>query len=133
MICASFYFYCSDPVLVFPCTEGHVTCLDCFRQYCSIRLRERQFWQHPEYGYTLACPAGCLDSFIKEVHHFHVLTEEQVSYLEYFLYKRDQFAVFSITNISVSELRNLFLDQGEFCVPNRVVAWEFWLSLSVWK
>lgn len=69
----------SDPVFVFPCSEGHVTCLDCFRQYCSTRLRDRQFWQHPEFGYTLACPAGCSDSFIIEVHHFRLLTEAQVT------------------------------------------------------
>lgn len=69
----------SDPVLVFPCPEGHVTCLECFRQYCVTRLMERQFWQHPELGYTLACPAGCPDSFIKEVHHFRLLSETQVS------------------------------------------------------
>ncbi|KAJ8941017.1 hypothetical protein NQ318_006446 [Aromia moschata] len=67
----------SDPVFVFPCSEGHVTCLDCFRQYCVTKLTERQFWQHPEYGYTLACPAGCSDSFIKEIHHFRLLTEAQ--------------------------------------------------------
>lgn len=73
----------SDPVLVFPCSAGHVTCLDCFRQYCVTRLMERQFWQHPELGYTLACPTGCTDSFIKEVHHFRLLTDAQ-----YDLYQR---------------------------------------------
>lgn len=66
-----------DPVFVFPCIEKHVTCLDCFRQYCTTKLRERQFWQHPEFGYTLACPAGCPDSFIKEIHHFRLLTDAQ--------------------------------------------------------
>ncbi|KAG5877385.1 hypothetical protein JTB14_027996 [Gonioctena quinquepunctata] len=71
----------SDPVVVFPCVEGHVTCLDCFRQYCTTKLMERQFWQHPEYGYTLACPAGCPDSFIKEIHHFRLLTD--VQYAQY--------------------------------------------------
>lgn len=69
----------SDPVLVFPCAEGHVTCLDCYRQYCVTRLRDRQFWPHPDLGYTLGCPTGCDDSFIKEVHHFKLLTDEQVS------------------------------------------------------
>jgi hypothetical protein len=69
----------SDPVLVFPCDMAHVTCLDCFRAYCAVRLRDRQFWLHPQYGYTLPCPAGCKDSLITEVHHFRLLTPAQVS------------------------------------------------------
>ncbi|CAG9855836.1 unnamed protein product [Phyllotreta striolata] len=80
-----------DPVLVFPCTEGHVTCLDCFRQYCITRLTERQFWQHPELGYTLACPAGCPDSFIKEVHHFRLLSEAQ--YAQYQRFGTEEFVL----------------------------------------
>ncbi|KAJ9588135.1 hypothetical protein L9F63_018493 [Diploptera punctata] len=67
----------SDPVLVFPCDLRHVTCLDCFRTYCSSRLKDRQFWSHPEHGYTLPCPAGCRDSLITEVHHFRLLTQAQ--------------------------------------------------------
>lgn len=78
MQCFKFF---REEVFVFPCKEGHVTCLDCFRQYCVTRLRDRQFWQHPEHGYTLSCPAGCPDSFIQEIHHFRILTDEQVSYL----------------------------------------------------
>ncbi|KAK1129950.1 hypothetical protein K0M31_019643 [Melipona bicolor] len=67
-----------DTVLVFPCEAGHVTCLDCFKDYCSIRLRERQFQFDETKGYyTLPCPAGCPNSFIPEVHHFHLLTPEQ--------------------------------------------------------
>lgn len=75
-----FHTHYRDPVLVFPCKEGHVTCLDCFQIYCTARLRDRQFWSHPELGYTLPCPAGCADSLIEEVHHFHLLTDEQVSF-----------------------------------------------------
>ncbi|KAK6625584.1 hypothetical protein RUM43_005883 [Polyplax serrata] len=63
----------SDPVLVFPCDVGHVTCLECFKNYCVSRLRDRQFLSHPDFGYTLPCPAGCSDSFIEEVHHFRLL------------------------------------------------------------
>ncbi|GLH07431.1 Potential E3 ubiquitin-protein ligase ariadne-1 [Gryllus bimaculatus] len=74
----------SDPVLVFPCDARHVTCLDCFRTYCSSRLQERQFWSHPEYGYTLACPAGCENSFIIEVHHFRLLTPQQYAQYQRF-------------------------------------------------
>ncbi|XP_019873597.1 E3 ubiquitin-protein ligase parkin isoform X2 [Aethina tumida] len=81
----------SDPVFVFPCAAGHVTCLDCFRQYCITRLRERQFWQHPEYGYTLACPTGCADSFIKEIHHFRLLTDEQ--YAQYQRFATEEFVI----------------------------------------
>ncbi|PSN38260.1 E3 ubiquitin-protein ligase parkin [Blattella germanica] len=74
----------SDPVLVFPCDMGHVTCLECFRAYCITRLRERQFWSHPEYGYTLPCPAGCRDSLISEVHHFRLLTQAQYAQYQKF-------------------------------------------------
>ncbi|XP_075212405.1 E3 ubiquitin-protein ligase parkin [Lycorma delicatula] len=73
----------SDPVLVFPCSEHHVTCLSCFHQYCLTRLRERQFVCHAQYGYTLPCPAGCPDSDIQESHHFHILDNE-----EYQMYQR---------------------------------------------
>lgn len=66
-----------ETVLVFPCASGHVTCLDCFRQYCSSRLMDRQFISHPDIGYTLPCPAGCDESFIEEIHHFKLLTREQ--------------------------------------------------------
>jgi parkin len=81
----------NDLVFVFPCEEGHVTCLDCFRQYCTTRLRERQFWQHPEYGYTLACPAGCPDSFIKEIHHFKLLPENQ--YVQYQRFATEEYVL----------------------------------------
>lgn len=73
----------SDPVFVFPCEDGHVTCLDCFRQYCSSRLRDRQFWPHPDFGYTLGCPAGCENSFIEEPHHFRLLSDIQVNNFTY--------------------------------------------------
>lgn len=67
-----------ETVLVFPCQPaGHVTCLDCFRQYCVSRLGDRQFLPHPDIGYTLACPAGCENSFVVEIHHFKLLTAEQ--------------------------------------------------------
>ncbi|XP_046391849.1 E3 ubiquitin-protein ligase parkin isoform X1 [Ischnura elegans] len=68
----------SDPVLVFPCEQGHVTCLDCFRAYCISRLKERRFEFHPLHGcYTLPCPAGCPDSLLTEAHHFRLLTEAE--------------------------------------------------------
>ncbi|KAL3281470.1 hypothetical protein HHI36_004679 [Cryptolaemus montrouzieri] len=80
-----------DPVFVFPCKDGHVACLECFRQYCSVRLAERQFWQHPEHGYTLSCPTGCPDSFIQEVHHFRLLTETQ--YAQYQKFATEEFVL----------------------------------------
>lgn len=66
-----------ETVLVFPCRAGHVTCLPCFRRFCESRLLERQFVEEPDVGYTLACPAGCAESAIREVHHFKLLTAEQ--------------------------------------------------------
>lgn len=69
-----------DIVLVFPCEAGHVTCLDCFREYCTVRLHERQFeFDTIEGYYTLSCPAGCPNSFIHQIHHFHLLNTEQVN------------------------------------------------------
>ncbi|CAH0753870.1 unnamed protein product [Bemisia tabaci] len=73
----------SDPVLVFSCSVGHVTCLECFNLYCVSRLRERQFTMDETHGYTLPCPAGCEDSLIKEIHHFHLLNDEH-----YAMYQR---------------------------------------------
>lgn len=80
-----------DPVFVFPCAERHVTCLDCFRQYCTTRLIDRQFWQHPELGYTLGCPTGCADSFISEIHHFRLLTDLQ--YTQYQRFATEEFVL----------------------------------------
>uniref|UniRef100_A0A8D9DW11 E3 ubiquitin-protein ligase parkin n=1 Tax=Cacopsylla melanoneura TaxID=428564 RepID=A0A8D9DW11_9HEMI len=65
-----------DPVLIFPCPESHVTCVPCFILYVTSRLRERNFRLHPEYGYTLPCPAGCPDSLISGTHHFKLLSSE---------------------------------------------------------
>ncbi|KAL7029840.1 hypothetical protein ACKWTF_006390 [Chironomus riparius] len=66
----------SDPVLVFPCVAGHTSCLDCFKLYCISRLQERQFISHREFGYTLACPVNCENSFIQEIHHFKLLEKD---------------------------------------------------------
>ncbi|XP_022089923.1 E3 ubiquitin-protein ligase parkin-like [Acanthaster planci] len=73
-------FICEDirnPVLVFPCASRHTVCLDCFTSYCQVKLDERGFTADEELGYTLPCPGGCPDSFIKETHHFRVLGVEQ--------------------------------------------------------
>lgn len=64
-------------VLIFPCLLGHVICLACFRQYCSVCLSERRFTEHETHGYTLPCPAGCPDSYIEESHHFLILGKEK--------------------------------------------------------
>ncbi|GLD56002.1 E3 ubiquitin-protein ligase parkin-like isoform X1 [Lates japonicus] len=77
-------FQLLDVVLVFQCSERHVICLDCFRRYCQARLDERQFVHHAVIGYSLPCAAGCVNSLIKELHHFRVLGEEQYGrYLQY--------------------------------------------------
>ncbi|KAG8193062.1 hypothetical protein JTE90_028174 [Oedothorax gibbosus] len=69
----------SATVLVFPCEDGHVICLDCFQLYCTTRLNERRFIQDEIIGYSIDCPAGCPDSLIKEPHHFKILGEDQYS------------------------------------------------------
>lgn len=69
-------FGIEDLVLVFPCASGHVTCLDCFRNYLSSKLLERNFLRDPEIGYTVACPVGCESSAIEDVHHFRLLSRE---------------------------------------------------------
>lgn len=85
---------CGDvgtPILVFPCAEAHVTCLECFVLYCTTRLRDRQFHEHPEFGYTLSCPAGCENAFITEVHHFRLLPEAQ--YAQYQRFATEEFVL----------------------------------------
>ncbi|XP_056903040.1 E3 ubiquitin-protein ligase parkin [Takifugu flavidus] len=73
-----------DVVLVFECLARHVICLECFRHYCQVRLNERQFVYDPAVGYSLPCAAGCINSLIKEVHHFRILGEHQYDrYLQY--------------------------------------------------
>uniref|UniRef100_A0A1Y1L9R4 E3 ubiquitin-protein ligase parkin n=1 Tax=Photinus pyralis TaxID=7054 RepID=A0A1Y1L9R4_PHOPY len=74
----------STPILVFPCAEAHVTCLECFVTYCSTRLRDRQFLEHPDFGYTLSCPARCENSLITETHHFRLMPEAQYSQYQQF-------------------------------------------------
>ncbi|RUS90617.1 hypothetical protein EGW08_001614, partial [Elysia chlorotica] len=71
---------CADVVshvLIFPCEAGHVICLSCFCQYCSVCLDERRFTEHERHGYTLPCPAGCPESYIEESHHFLLLGKEK--------------------------------------------------------
>ncbi|KAF5297735.1 hypothetical protein FQR65_LT09909 [Abscondita terminalis] len=82
-----------DPILVFSCSEGHVTCIECFKLYCTSRLSERQFISHPEYGYTLPCPAGCENSLINEVHHFRLLSESE--YARYQRFATEEFVLSS--------------------------------------
>lgn len=66
-------------VFVYPCVDGHVTCLECFCDYAVSRLRERRFIFDKSFGYTLPCPAGCTDSLIQQPYHFKALTKEHVS------------------------------------------------------
>ncbi|XP_065838439.1 E3 ubiquitin-protein ligase parkin-like [Oscarella lobularis] len=66
-----------EQVLVFPCASMHVICTECFAQYCITKLNDRRFIETPDHGYTLACPAGCENSHIHEVHHFRLLGPEQ--------------------------------------------------------
>ncbi|CAG9766782.1 unnamed protein product [Ceutorhynchus assimilis] len=84
-------FEITETIFSFPCEDDHVTCLDCFEAYCKAKLSDRQFWQHPEYGYTLACPSGCANSFIKEIHHFRLLDDEH--YERYHRFATEEFVL----------------------------------------
>ena len=70
-------------------------CTDCFVEYCKNALTSRSFKEHRHYGYTLQCPgtiiavclslilpplstAHCEDSYISEIHHFRLMTTEEV-------------------------------------------------------
>lgn len=81
----------SETVFTFPCPNDHVVCLECFKQYCMSKLTERQFLQHPDFGYTLPCPSGCPDSFIKEIHHFRLLDDEH--YDRYHRFATEEFVL----------------------------------------
>lgn len=80
-----------DPILVFPCAAGHVTCLECFRLYCLSRLMERQFVQHDDIGYTLPCPIGCENSYVTEIHHFKLLSKD--SYDRYQRFATEEYVI----------------------------------------
>ncbi|GBP14233.1 E3 ubiquitin-protein ligase parkin [Eumeta japonica] len=80
---ARFYFKCAEhesqgekdwavPLYLIKPNLKEIPCLAC----SDVKLRDRQFLPHPEIGYTLPCPAGCENSFIEEIHHFHLLTKE---------------------------------------------------------
>ncbi|XP_050428730.1 E3 ubiquitin-protein ligase parkin [Adelges cooleyi] len=78
---------CTDvkpKVFVYPCVDGHVTCLECFCDYAVSRLRERRFISDINFGYTLPCPAGCPDSLISQLYHFKTLKQEQYEMYERF-------------------------------------------------
>jgi len=78
-----FYFIFRPKVFVYPCVDGHVTCLECFCEYAVNRLRERRFIFDKSLGYTLPCPAGCPNSLISQPYHFKALTTEHVCNNEY--------------------------------------------------
>ncbi|XP_020622869.1 E3 ubiquitin-protein ligase parkin-like [Orbicella faveolata] len=83
-----------DPVLVFPCADGHAVCLDCFEVYCTTKLNDRQFVHSDSYGYTLPCPGSsgsCNSALISEAHHFRVLSEDQ--YQRYHRFGTEEFVL----------------------------------------
>lgn len=80
-----------DPVLIFPCQERHVTCIECFVLYVTSRLGERNFTLHPEHGYTVPCPAGCTQSLIQHTVHFKLLPEQQ--YAQYQRFAAEDFVL----------------------------------------
>jgi len=67
-------------VLVFPCEETHVICVECFARYVDTNLNRRQFILSERIGYTLACPGlgdGCEESYIQDIHHFLLAGKNQ--------------------------------------------------------
>ncbi|KAG8037633.1 hypothetical protein G9C98_005844 [Cotesia typhae] len=71
----------SDSDIQIPYAQFYFKCANhpkCFKEYCSIKLSERQFDFDQSTGYyTLACPAGCDNSYIREIHHFRLLKPAQ--------------------------------------------------------
>lgn len=76
-------FFFRPKVFVYPCDDGHVTCLECFCEYAISRLRERRFVFDKSFGYTLPCPAGCPNSLIDQPYHYKALAKEHVGNIVY--------------------------------------------------
>ncbi|WAR06757.1 PRKN-like protein [Mya arenaria] len=71
---------CTDirsPILVYPCGDKHVVCVDCFTTYAQTNLDRRSFVADPDIGYSLPCPVGCDNSLIRDIHHFQLLGKVQ--------------------------------------------------------
>ncbi|XP_038659451.1 E3 ubiquitin-protein ligase parkin isoform X2 [Scyliorhinus canicula] len=105
----------ADPVLVFPCVDRHVICLDCFHLYCVTRLNDRQFIHNPELGYSVPCVAGCPDSLIKEVHHFRILGSAQ------FVFCRECKEEFHVEECRDLHIRDTTVNQ-QSCIINQQAA-----------
>ncbi|XP_052242320.1 E3 ubiquitin-protein ligase parkin-like [Dreissena polymorpha] len=67
----------ASPILVYPCPDQHVVCIDCFKVYAQTSLDQRTFIEDQEVGYSLSCPVGCENSLIHDVHHFQLLGKDQ--------------------------------------------------------
>ena len=65
-----------DQIFIFDCVLSHSMCIPCFFAYVKDALTHRRFKRHPDYGYTLTCPALCKDSEVKNTHHFALLGED---------------------------------------------------------
>lgn len=65
-----------NPVIVFSCRKGHISCINCFVLNGIIKLEERDFILHPFFGYTLTCPAGCAGTYVADAHHFQLFGSE---------------------------------------------------------
>ncbi|XP_060580055.1 E3 ubiquitin-protein ligase parkin-like [Ruditapes philippinarum] len=74
--CVTCSIECS-PVMVYPCPDKHVMCIDCFKSYAQVSLDQRSFVEDPNIGYSLHCPVGCEGSLLKDIHHFKLLGKEQ--------------------------------------------------------
>ncbi|KAL4233841.1 Park2p [Mactra antiquata] len=74
----------SSPILVYPCADKHVMCIECFISYSQVSLDQRSFIEDTDVGYSLPCPAGCEDSLIKDNHHFKLLGKDQYERYKHF-------------------------------------------------
>lgn len=68
-------FTVQDIVVMFN-TCHHCMCIACFISYLEDKVRKRDFIQCENVGYTVKCPAGCIGSEVKEIHHFRLLGKE---------------------------------------------------------
>ncbi|KAE9554569.1 hypothetical protein FO519_002208 [Halicephalobus sp. NKZ332] len=54
----------------------HASCLDCFISYLDNSLQEWTFFRKP-IGFTVGCPMFDCNTFVEDIHHFHLLGLEK--------------------------------------------------------
>ena len=120
-------------------------CKECFIEYCKNALASRSFKEHRNYGYTLQCPgtiAVCLsvcsmpfatghcdDSYISEIHHFRLMTTDEVLLID--CGQGYCIAPPSMIGTSGSVLRSVCLQWAESCAPDQTVEWVFYPRVTM--